>query len=98
MALSGSRLNSARYTSALADIQTQFPMPAGLLAAEQTAYALYQQKMAHAISDHDGTDVVTEITTNAVVPSVVAVTSVGGVTTGVGTSGPGTGTATGTVT
>lgn len=98
MALSGSRLSSARYTSCLADLQTQFPLPSGLQSAEQTAYALYQQKMAHAMADHEGTDVVTEIVTNAVVPSVVAVTSVSGVTAGASASGPGTGTATGTVT
>lgn len=43
------------------------------------------------------TAIVTYIQTNAVVSSNVAVTSVSGVTTGAGVSGPGTGTATGTI-
>lgn len=74
MSLSASRLNTARYGSVLADIQAQFPLPGGLQSSEQAQYAAYQQKMAHAISDHEGTDVVTEITTNAVVPFPIAVT------------------------
>lgn len=42
--------------------------------------------------------IVLHIQTNAVVQSTVAVASVSGVTTGPGASGPGTGTASGTVT
>lgn len=44
-----------------------------------------------------GAAVVTHITTSAVVSSTVSVVSVSGVTTGGGVSGPGTGTATGTI-
>lgn len=91
MALLGSRLNSARYTSILADLNTQFgAIPSGLLAGEQALITAGRSKLAHAIADNEGTDVVTEITTNA----AVVVTSVSGVTPGVGTSGPGTGTVT----
>jgi hypothetical protein len=43
-------------------------------------------------------DIVTHIQTNAVVNSNVTVASVSGVLPGTGASGPGTGTATGTVT
>lgn len=92
MTLLGSRLNSARYTSILADLQTQFPINAGLLSAEQADCATSQSKIAHALADHEGTDVVAEITTNAVVPSVTS--------TPAAQSGPSTlpGTATGTIT
>lgn len=43
------------------------------------------------------TALITYITANAVVNATVAVTSVSGVTTGAGVSGPGTGTASGTI-
>lgn len=42
-------------------------------------------------------EIVSHITNNAVVSSTVSVTSVSGVTVGAGVSGPGAGTATGTV-
>lgn len=87
MAMSASALNSARYTSCLADITVQFPINTGLPGAEQTSLASYQSKLAHAMADHEGTDVVAAIVGNA----TVTVASVGGVTTGSGTSGPGTG-------
>lgn len=73
MALSGTRLNTQRYSTVLSDIQAQFPVPTGLLAAEQTAFAANQQKIAHSVADHEGSDVVTEITTNALVPLGIAV-------------------------
>jgi hypothetical protein len=91
MALSASRLNTARYTSVLADIQVQFPIPGGLLPAEQATCGTFQQKFAHAIADHEGTDVVAEITTNAVVPLGIAVATAGTATNQVGaTTAPGT--------
>lgn len=64
MALSAADLNTARFNSVLADVQAQFPLPAGLQAAEQAAYNAYQQKFAHAVADHEGTDVVAQITGN----------------------------------
>ena len=88
MTLLASRLNGARFTSVLADIQAQFPIPGGLLSGEQTALASYQTKMAHAIADNEGTDVVAEIAGNA----VVTVPFVTGVTVGAASSGPGSGT------
>lgn len=88
MALSGARLNTSRFTSILADLAAQFPVPVNLLSAEKTAFSAAQTKVAHAIADHEGTDVVAEVVTNA----VVAVASVSGVTTGSSASGPGAGT------
>ena len=61
MSLSASQLNTNRYTSILADLQAQFPIPVGLLPAEQTAYNNAQSKFAHAVADHEGTDVVAEV-------------------------------------
>ena len=92
MTLLASRLNAARYNSAFSDIVTQFPIDGALLPAEQAGLTSFQQKLAHAIADHEGTDVVTEITGNAVVPVIVA--SVTAVATGGANSGPGTGTGT----
>jgi len=69
MTLLASRLNTARYTSVLADLQAQFPIDSGLLPAEQAQIASAFSKMAHAITDHEGTDVIAEIVTNAVVPA-----------------------------
>lgn len=73
MSLSGSRLNGARYTSALADVTTQFPISGGLLPAEQAQLGNFQEKLAHAIADHHGTDTVEEITANAEVPLGISV-------------------------
>ena len=70
MTLLASRLNSARFTSCLADIIAQFgSIPAGLQASEIAQITAARQKLAHAMADHEGTDVVTEIVTNAVVPA-----------------------------
>jgi hypothetical protein len=96
MALDASRLNAARYSSALADIQAQFPIDSGLLGPEQATCASFQEKLAHAIADNEGTDVVDEITTNAVVPLGIAVTIP--VTAAPGTPSAGATSAPGTVT
>lgn len=83
MSLDASRLNGTRFASCLADIQTQFPIPAGLLPAEAAACPAYYQKLAHALADHEGTDVVSEITGHAEVPAGIP----GQVLTGVGVGG-----------
>jgi hypothetical protein len=75
MALSASRLNNARYASILADLQAQFPPVEGLLAEEAARCVEQQEKFAHAIADHDGTDHVEEITAHAVVPAGQTVTT-----------------------
>jgi hypothetical protein len=93
MPLDGSRLNGARYTSCLADIQAQFPIAGGLLGPEQASLQSFQQKLAHAVADHDGTDVVAEITANA----LVSTTDTGSVISGAGSGGATVGTGTGTV-
>lgn len=92
MSLLGSRLTTARYAAALSEIQNLFPINSSLLSAEKTALASWQDKLAQAVTKNEGQDIVTEITTNAVVPST---TSTPG-----GQAGPTTlpGTATGTVT
>mgnify|MGYP007100153585 CR=1 FL=1 len=95
MALNGPRLNTARYTSLLSDIAAQFgTIPAGLQASEIAQITSYRQKLAHAIGDNEGTDVVAEITGNAVVPTGIA----GTVTSGPGSGGATITTAPGTVT
>ncbi len=83
MPLDGPRLAAAVKADMITQLSTNFPMPPGLLPAEQTAYTANQQAIADALSDPVGLDTVTEITTNAV--AVVT-----GVTTGGSSSGPGT--------
>ncbi len=83
MALSGSRLKTALAADIFTQLQIQFPINGSLLSAEQTYIGTAQQDLANAIAAAVGPDVVTEVTTNAVA-------SVTGVTTGLGTSGPGT--------
>ncbi len=70
-------------------------MAAGLLNPNSIGSDQYAQIVAgwEAI----GTAIVTYIQTKAIVNSVVTVASVGGVTPGTGMSGPGTGTAQGTI-
>jgi hypothetical protein len=82
MALSATRLNANRFTSIYADLQAQFPIPGGLLAAEQAQCTADQQKLAHAIADNEGSDVVTEFVDNGTVPAGIALDV---------TSGPGAG-------
>lgn len=93
MALSGSRLTSALAADILTQLQTQFPVPSpALQAGELTAFNTAQQKLATAIANASGPDIVTEITGHAALN--VTVTSVSGVTAGGSSSGPGTGTGT----
>ncbi len=83
MPLSGSRLNTALAADLLSQMQSKFPIDSSLLPAEKTALAAAQKDHCDAQAAAIGPDVVTEITGNGVV-------TVTGVTTGGGTSGPGT--------
>lgn len=94
MALSGSRLEGQLKTDILAKLQAKFPIPSGLLSAEQTALQQAQQKLADAIAEGSGTDIVTEITGHAVVPTGIALS----VTSGPGAGSTGATSAPGTVT
>lgn len=94
MSLNGPRLATALKADIYTQLQTVFPMPPDLLPPEQEAYAVYQQKLANAIGDGAGPDVVTEITGNAVVPFPIA----GTVLSGAGAGGNTATTAPGTVT
>jgi hypothetical protein len=85
MALSKTVLRDLMDTK-LAAINAGF---AALPAADRANIKNSLEALADAIISH--------IQTAAVVSSTVAVTSVSGVTTGVGVSGPGAGTATGTI-
>ena len=98
MSLSSSRLQTALDADILSKLQAAYPIDSALRTADKDTIAAGQQALANSIGDPTGADVIKEIVTNAVVPSTVAVTSVTGVTSGVSTSGPGAGTATGTVT
>ena len=69
MALDAARVNTARQASIYADLQTQFPINADLLPAEKARIFAYFGKLAHAIADQEGTDIVAEITGHAVVPA-----------------------------
>ena len=85
MAMSGSTLGNKLYTDANID-------ESKLSQDELSKIKAYYNTLA--------TDIVSHITTFAEIPSVastVTVVSVSGVTTGPGASGPGTGTASGTV-
>lgn len=81
MALDGTRLEGTSQAAALAEIQALFPIPSGLLPAEQAAMAAAQTDIAEAIGNGVGSPVVTEIETNALV-NVVGVTPGGGTATG----------------
>jgi len=72
MPLSGTRLKNALTTDIATQLATQFPVNGSLLAPEQALYTTSQQKIAQAIADAAGPDVVTEITGNALVPAVTA--------------------------
>lgn len=91
-----SRLTTNLQGTILSSLQAQFPMPSGLQPAEQTAFTANQTKLANAIANGSGSDIVTEVQ-QATVTSTVTVASVSGVLVGTAASGPGTGTATGTV-
>jgi len=85
MALVSSRLNLNRYDTALAGLQAEFPISGSLLPNEQAALASWQSKLAHALMDSEGTDVVTEIEFGVVNssgsdPQGGTVTSVGAMT------------------
>ena len=93
MALSGTVLKGNLKTAILAQIQVQFPAPAGLLSAELTSFNSYQSKLAQAIADGDGPTTVTHITTLAVVNTA----DTGSVTSGAGSGGSVVATGVGTV-
>lgn len=69
---------------------TGTPMPSG-----SESYAIKKGYMIQA--NRIATAIVTYVTANAQVSTTLSVTSVSGVTTGPGVSGPGTGTGTGTI-
>ncbi len=72
MGLSGSRLNTTLTASFLAQLQAKFPVDASLKTQEKIDMAAAQQKLAEAFGNSAGPDVVSEITTNAVVPGVMS--------------------------
>lgn len=86
MALNGNARGDAAY-AAVAGANPNFSK---LSASEQNTLKSYFETLFTADT--------TYITTNAVVPSLVVVASVSGVTSGGAVSGPGAGTATGTIT
>ncbi len=100
MSLLGSRLQTAVQAATLAQIQTNFPIPAGLQPAEIALLTSYQTLIANAIAVGDATPTVSEITANAVVnPNTLAVvpsamSNSGGPLTGNGSVSAGTGTVT----
>ena len=69
---------------------TGTPMPSG-----SESYAIKKGYMV--LANNLATAIVTYVTANAQVSTTLSVTSVSGVTTGPGVSGPGTGTGTGTI-
>lgn len=81
MALSGTRLKAALKSDILTQLQAQYPVPGNLTGAEQSAMAAAQTKLANAIGEGTGPDVVTEITANATVP-VPGITAGGATATG----------------
>ncbi len=88
MTMSGAGLTAALKPVIKSEIESAFEI---LNAAQLDTLA---QALANAI----GSIVVSYVTANAVVTSTVIVTSVSGVSTGPGVSGPGLGTASGTIT
>jgi hypothetical protein len=70
MSLSGTRLKNALATDINTQLTIQFPVNVSLLAAEQALYTAGQQKIADAIANAAGPDVVTEITGHAAVPGI----------------------------
>lgn len=94
MALSGARLTSALTSDILAALQSAYPVPSNLQAAEKTAMASAQSSLATAIANGSGGDIVSEITGHAVVPIGI----LGSVSTGAGAPGTTVTTGTGTVT
>ena len=83
MALSATRLATAIKAAVVSSMERQgVPAPASI---------------DDQMWDEVASAIITEITTNALVSSTVTVTSVSAVTPGPGVSGPGVGTATGTV-
>jgi hypothetical protein len=93
MPLLGTRLATALKADILTALQAAFPIPGGLLPAEQAMIQTQQTALATAIANGSGPDIIAEITTNA----LVATTDEGEVTTGVGAGGTVVGTGTGTV-
>lgn len=97
MAMNPSVLQAALTPAIKANIDSAFPIPSGVPTAQQTTLDNERQLLADAIAQAVAEKVVQHIQSFAVVTSTVTVISVAGVTTGAGISGPGTGTATGTV-
>jgi hypothetical protein len=90
MPMNGAQLATELKPEIEAKIKLVFDIIAGLGDAELA-------KFAQALADAIGPKIVTHIQNNAVVTSTVVVASVTGVQAGGGVSGPGAGTATGTV-
>lgn len=91
MALSGSRLQTALAGDILTQLQANFPVSASLLPAEKTLMNNAMTQLANSIAAGTGPDVVTEITTHAVVPLGILVAVTGNATAQAGaTTGPGT--------
>ena len=88
MAMSGTVLGTTLKADIKSQLLSLFPVNTGLLSAEQSQLNTCIDNLAKAIATPTGTDVVAHITALA----SVIVTSVTGVTTGPGVSGPGTGT------
>ena len=72
MALSGNRLKAALATDIGQQLIAMFQLNGDLLPAEKQGYLDSQQKIADAIANAAGPDVVSEITGNAVVPGITA--------------------------
>jgi bifunctional ADP-heptose synthase (sugar kinase/adenylyltransferase) len=90
MPMNGAQLATEMKPEIEAKIKEFFEIISG---AGDTVIADFAQALAEAL----GPKIVTHIQNNAVVTSTVVVTSVTGVVSGPATSGPGVGTATGTV-
>ncbi len=90
MPMTGVGLSAALKPVIIAEVKNNYTIPAPLGDAELA-------KFAQALADAIGPTVVAYIQTNAVLTSTVTVASVTGVTSGPSVSGPGTGTATGTI-
>lgn len=88
MPMTGSGLSALLKPVIISEIQAVFDI----------VDATKLQDFAQAMADAIGPTVVQYIQANALVTSTVVVTSVSGVQTGSGVSGPGVGTATGTIT
>lgn len=99
MPMNGTTLATAIETPLKTEIKTQISAfySIGADTFSQDQLDKFASALAKGVANILGPKVVEHIQNNAVVSSTVTVTSVSGVTTGGGVSGPGTGTATGTI-